>query len=358
MVVGDLGPRRVVDQLLGVGVEHDPLRGRDGLALVDEPRDEPRAAPGRSQTRPCVRPVSAPIGFVAALKITLRHCGPRASATACRRHAGARAGVGEALDLLERRRARLERPERRVALDVPLHDAGLEDLARPGRSCRGSRARRGAASTSSLPIPFCTDATAPSANACAVAAIAALGVHRLRRDDPEVARRQLAPRRVVARSRPTTSPAPDSRRPFALIASTCSCARSYAHTSTSSSVGEVRREQRADRAAADDADPHAASAVRDAGRAGSENSRPPVRPEGRRISTSAMIAARMTSRVPGGQVELEPDDVHALLGLAQERVEAAHRERADDRAPEARRRRRRRASRASGTSARGRPGRS
>src|SRR5262249_6068631 len=38
---------------------------------------------GRSHTRPCVSPVSAPIGFVDALKITFRHCGPRASSTAC-----------------------------------------------------------------------------------------------------------------------------------------------------------------------------------------------------------------------------------------------------------------------------------
>ena len=38
VVVGDLGPRRVVDQLLRVGVERDPLRGGDGLALVDERR--------------------------------------------------------------------------------------------------------------------------------------------------------------------------------------------------------------------------------------------------------------------------------------------------------------------------------
>ncbi len=41
-----------------------------------------RRSAGSSQTRPCVRPVSAPTGFVAALKISFRHCGPRASATA------------------------------------------------------------------------------------------------------------------------------------------------------------------------------------------------------------------------------------------------------------------------------------
>ena len=95
-----------------------------------------RRSAGCSQTRPCVSPVSAPSGFVAALKITLRHCGPRASATACGRHAGARARVGEPLDLGERRRLRLERAERRVALHVPLHDAGRGDL--PGRERRAA----------------------------------------------------------------------------------------------------------------------------------------------------------------------------------------------------------------------------
>ena len=40
MAVGDIGPGGVVDQRLGIGVERDPLRGRDGLALVDEVRDE------------------------------------------------------------------------------------------------------------------------------------------------------------------------------------------------------------------------------------------------------------------------------------------------------------------------------
>ena len=52
-------------------------------ALPSSTRREARARrSGRSQTRPCVSPVSAPSGFVAALKITFRHCGPRASSTA------------------------------------------------------------------------------------------------------------------------------------------------------------------------------------------------------------------------------------------------------------------------------------
>ena len=56
------------------------------------------------------------------------------------------------------------------------------------------------ASTSSLPSPFCTVATEPLANACAVARDRSLGVHRLRRDDAEVARREL--RRVGRRAQP------------------------------------------------------------------------------------------------------------------------------------------------------------
>src|SRR6266511_1112782 len=53
---------------------------------------------GRSQTRPWVRRVSAPSGFVAALKMSFRHCGPRASATTCvgkpaRVHASARRSI-------------------------------------------------------------------------------------------------------------------------------------------------------------------------------------------------------------------------------------------------------------------------
>ena len=159
-----------------------------------------RRSGGCSQTAPCVRPVSAPSGFVAALKITLRHCGPRASATAfvgmpARVHASASRSTSASGAGL-----RLERAERRVALDVPLHDARARRASRPGTSCRGSRARTCAASTSSLPIPFWTVATQPSANACAVAAIARVGVHRLRRDDPEVARRQLG--RVGRRAHP------------------------------------------------------------------------------------------------------------------------------------------------------------
>ena len=209
---------------------------------------------GRSQTRPCVRPVSAPTGFVEALKITLRHCGPRASAHRVRRHPAAGARVGEPLDLGERRRARLERPERRVALHVPLHVARLEDLAgRERRAADHALDVRG----EHLLVP---DPVLDGRHPAAGERVRGRGdrrirVHRLRRDDAEVARGQLP---GVGRSRAgARAPRPRPRaEPAALIASTCACDASYAHTSTSSSVREVRREQRADRAAADDADPH------------------------------------------------------------------------------------------------------
>ena len=135
-----------------------PCAAATALPSSTSPETSARRS-GRSQTRPCVRPVSAPIGFVDALKITLRHCGPRASATACVGMPAARARVGEPLDLGERRRLRLERAERRVALHVPLHVAGLEDLsggerraadhaldvrarAPPRCRCRSARSRR------------------------------------------------------------------------------------------------------------------------------------------------------------------------------------------------------------------------
>ena len=92
-----------------------------------------------------------------------------------------------------------------------------------------------AASTSSLPIPFCTVATQPSANACAVARIAGSVCIAFVATMPKSQAGSSAAS-VVARGRPTTSPAPVRRSPSRLIASTCSCARSYAQTSTSSSV--------------------------------------------------------------------------------------------------------------------------
>src|SRR5206468_4217477 len=79
--------------------------------------------------------VSAPTGFVAALKTTLRHCGPRASGTAV---AGrpARVQASEGVDHVGGRRARLERPEGRVALHLPADVTGLDEPA--GRERRAA----------------------------------------------------------------------------------------------------------------------------------------------------------------------------------------------------------------------------
>ena len=58
------------------------------------------------------------------------------------RHPGPRARVGEPRDLVGAAGLRLERAERRVALHVPLHVAGLEQLAgREGRAADHARGR-------------------------------------------------------------------------------------------------------------------------------------------------------------------------------------------------------------------------
>ena len=150
----------------------------------------------------------------------------RACRRACRRRRGARSRpAAPAAARTGRRSCRPSRPSAR---------APARRRARPGTSCRGSRARRARRSP-----PRCRSRSAPtrrqpSANACAVAATAA---------DVCIAFVATMPKShggsslasVVARTRPTSSPAPESRRPCALIASTCSRARSYAQTSTSSS---------------------------------------------------------------------------------------------------------------------------
>src|SRR5206468_2619505 len=72
-------------------------------------------------------------------------------------------------------------------------------------------------------------------------------------------------------------------------------------------IREAGREERADGPAADDADPHARTTRRlSQPKAASENSRPPVRPEGRTISTSAINAPTVTRRVPVGKLSWKP----------------------------------------------------
>ena len=75
------------------------------------------------------------------------------------------------------------------------------------------------ASVSSLPTPFMTDATAPSANACAVAAIAGSACMAFVATMPK-SHGGSAAASLVAREPRVNLPAPESRRPSRLIAST------------------------------------------------------------------------------------------------------------------------------------------
>ena len=178
--------------------------------------------------------MSAPIGFVAALKITLRHWPGRASATAAvgipaRVHASASGSIAA---------TSIGRGSNGPNVVSPL----TSHCTTPGSSSLPAgnvvpRITRStcAASVSSLPTPFITDATAPSANACAVAAIAASACIAFVATIPK-SHGGSSPGSDVAFGRPTTSPAPVNCNPFFLIASTCALFRSNAHTSTSSSV--------------------------------------------------------------------------------------------------------------------------
>ena len=249
---------------------------------------------------------------------------PRVHASASRSISSARAGCGS------------NGPERRVALDVPLHDAGLEDLPRRERRAaddardvprrRPPRCRRRSApsrprrprtrapsqrSRPSVCIAFV--ATIPKSHGgSAAASVVALRAP----DDVARARQPEAVRvdRVDVRLRDVVGPDLDVVE-----------------------LREVRREERAHRPAADDADPHFASAGRNRASDGSENSRPPVSPLGRTISTSAMTALTTTIRDPDGRSIVRPSRRHPVLHLREHRVERADEQRADDRAPEARR---------------------
>ena len=189
---------------------------------------------GRSHTRPCVSPVSAPTGFVAALKTTLRHCAARASATACvgippRVQASASRSISSVA-------AGLGSNGPSVVSPFTSHCTTPGDRIFPAGNVvpRITRATCRAIA-SSFPTPFCTEATAPSANACSG-----------RRDTRRPCASPSSPRsrsrtREARTARPSREPArprllrPSAAGPCALIASTCARSRSYAHTSTSSS---------------------------------------------------------------------------------------------------------------------------
>ena len=200
------------------------LRGGDGLALVDEPGHE-RAQVGALADAAVREPRQR------AERIRRRvedHLAPLRAARVgdgVGRHPRARARVGETLDLVRRRGLRLERAERRVALHVPLDVTGREHAA---------RRERGAADHALDVLRdrlLVADAVLHRSDAAAGEGVgrrfgSRRCVHRLRRDDAEVALAGARPASDVARTRPTTSPAPESLSPCALIASTCSRARS------------------------------------------------------------------------------------------------------------------------------------
>ena len=244
--------------------------------------------------------------------MTLRHCAGRASADRLGRHPAARAGVGELLDLLRGCGLRLERPERRVALHVPLHDAGLEDL--PGRKRRAADHARDVARDDLL----VADAVLHGRDGAVRERVRggrdrALRVHRLRRDDAEVARRKR--RGVRGRREPADDVArPGEPQPVRVDRVDVRLRDVVRPDLDVVELREVRREQRPDCSAADDADPHRRLRAVRASR-GSENSRPPVSPLGRTMRTSAMTALTTTMRDPAGQVDRAPENGHPVLHL-------------------------------------------
>ena len=172
VAVRDLGLGGMVDQRLGVGVEHDPLRCGDGLALVDEPADEP-AQVGALADAPVREPGERADRVRRGVEDHLAPLRAPGVLDGGRRHAAARAGVGEPLDL-RRGVAGLGSNGPNVVSPLTSHCTTPGSRIFPAGKVvpRITRATCGAI-PSSLPTPFWTEATAPSANACAVAAIAA-----------------------------------------------------------------------------------------------------------------------------------------------------------------------------------------
>ena len=178
------------------------------------------------------------MGFVDALKMTLRHCGGRASATAL---AGIPARVqASASGSIAARSTGLGSNGPNVVSPFTSHctTPGSSSLPAGNVVPRTTRSTC-SASVSSLPTPFITDATAPrSRKTCAVAAIAGPACMAFVATMPN-SQGGIARASLVALGRPLTSPAPTSRSPFRAIASTCAWLRSNAHTSTSSSVARL-----------------------------------------------------------------------------------------------------------------------
>ncbi len=256
VVVGHLGPGRVIDQGLGIGVEGDALSARDGLALVDQAADE-RAQVGALADAPVREARERAERIRGRVEDDLAPLRRARVGDGVGRHARPRAGVGQALDLVHRRRLRLERPERRVALDVPLHDAGLEQLA----------GREGRAADHALDVArerlLVADAVHDRGHGTVGEGVRGRQRSRTRRASPWSRRcraRTAAapPGRSWHAGRACTSPAP--RQPQAVRVDRVDVRLREIEGPHLDVVerGEIGREQRPDRAAADDADPHGA----------------------------------------------------------------------------------------------------
>ena len=217
VVVGDVGLRGVVDELLGIGVEDDPCAPATAFPSSTSALTIARRS-GRSHA-------------------AVREPGERAD--------GVRRGVEDDLAPLRRPGVR----DRRVGMPPRVHASA---------SARSRPHARAGSNGPSVVSPFTSHCTTPGSRIFPAGNVVprmtrptcasrpprcrrrsapsprprprtrrrrrdrAFRVHRLRRDDPEVARRSSLAS-VVAVGRPRTSPTPTSRSPFALIASTCAC---------------------------------------------------------------------------------------------------------------------------------------
>ena len=113
-----------------------------------------------------------------------------------------------------------------------------------------------AAIASSLPTPFCTEATLPSANAWAVASIAAAVCMHFVATIPKSQAGSSAAS-VVARRRPVDLARAGEPQPVAVDRVDVRAVEVVRPDLDVVEPGQVRREQRPDGAAADDAHPHA-----------------------------------------------------------------------------------------------------
>src|SRR4051794_17565713 len=175
---------------------------------------------GSVQICPCVSPVSAASGLVELLKRSFVHWAGRASSSAW---------VFMPPRVIVSASARTSSGEAGVGSNGPIHvSPGASMCTTPGAStCPAGRhtprITRGTCSamTSSLPIPFCTLQTAPSANTCAVAASAGSVNVPFTATIPN-SHGAISAASVRASTRAVTFAAPVRRSPSRLIASTCS----------------------------------------------------------------------------------------------------------------------------------------